>query len=260
MGINFDFPFILTMLVLISGVIALLDILFWAKQRKKDQKPSIFIEYSRSFFPVLLIVLVIRSFIIQPYRVPSGSLEPTILPGDFIAVNQFAYGIRLPVGNFKIIPVGEPRRGDIMLFHWPVNPSMIFIKRVIGLPGDHVVYQNKVLTVNGKVAAQRMLATHLDIEPDAPPIPVKELSEDLLGVVHNIQVRADGSGETANIDVVVPANCYFMMGDNRDNSDDSRMWGCVPEANIVGKAWVVWLSWDSEQNSVRWQRIGKLIH
>jgi signal peptidase I len=260
MSINFDFPFILTMLVLISGVIALLDIIFWAKKREKEQKPSIFIEYSRSFFPVLFIVLIIRSFIIQPYRVPTGSLEPTILPGDFIAVNQFAYGLRLPIGNFKIVPIGEPKRGDIVLFHWPVNPSIIFVKRVVGLPGDHIIYQNKILTINGKVAPQQAITTILDIEPDYPPIPVEERSEDLLGVTHNIQVRTDGGGETANIDIVVPPNCYFMMGDNRDNSDDSRMWGCVPEANLVGKAFVIWLSWDSEQHSLRWRRIGKLIH
>lgn len=260
MGITFDFPFVLTMLVVISGIVYLLDVVILAKKREQGKKASVLVEYSRSFFPVLFIVLIIRSFIIQPYRVPTGSLEPTVMPGDFIAVNQFAYGLRLPIGNYKIVPVGKPKRGDIVLFHWPVHPSIIFVKRLVGLPGDHVVYKDKILTINGKIASQTRLTTGLDVEPDSPPIPVEKRSEDLLGVVHNIQVRADGEGETANIDVVVPPNCYFMMGDNRDNSDDSRMWGCVPEANLVGKAFAVWLSWDSEQKSIRWQRIGKLVH
>ena len=256
-SVSFDFPLILTLLVLISGVIALLDILFFAKKRKAQgkEKPGKLVEYSRSFFPVLLLVLVIRSFLIQPYRVPTGSLEPTIMPGDFIAVNQFAYGLRLPVLHSKIMPIGEPKRGDIALFRWPKNPHIIFVKRVIGLPGDHIIYKNKVLTINGKVMQQKFIGRSLDVEPGQPPIPVIIKQENLDGIIHKIYQSEQG-GDTNSYDITVPKNCYFMMGDNRDDSDDSRSWGCVPEANFVGKAFIIWLSWDSENSSFRWNRIG----
>ncbi|MCK4607957.1 MAG: signal peptidase I [Gammaproteobacteria bacterium] len=255
---HIDFPLILTLLVLISGVIALLDIIFWAKKRNKKQKKPIVIEYSRSFFPILLIVLVIRSFLIQPYRVPTGSLEPTILPGDFIAVSQFAYGLRLPVLNYKIVKIGEPKRGDIALFRWPENPSIIFIKRVVGVPGDHIVYRNKILKINGVIARQKLIGNALDVEPDSLPVPVQKKMENLLGVKHSIFVQNQG-GDLKTVDTIVPKGFYFMMGDNRDASDDSRYWGFVPEQNLVGKAFVTWMSWNSEGHSIRWHRIGKTI-
>lgn len=255
-----DFPLILTILVLVSGLIALIDIIFFAPKRKRagKKKKPILAEYSRSFFPVLLAVLLIRSFLIQPYRVPTGSLAPTILPGDFIAVNQFAYGLRLPVINYKILNIGEPRRGDIVLFHWPVKPSIIFVKRVVGLPGDHVIYKNKVLTINGKVASQTALGMALDVEPDDLAVPTRIKIENLLGVHHEIYVWPEG-GLTKNFDIVVPQGEYFMMGDNRDRSDDSRDWGFVPEKNLVGKAFLIWMSWDSVNHKVRWHRIGNWV-
>ncbi|KPJ67906.1 MAG: signal peptidase [Coxiella sp. DG_40] len=260
MNISFDFPLILTSLVLITGLISLIDILFFAAKRKKiGKKKSIFIDYSRSFFPILLIVLLIRSFLIQPYRVPTGSLMPTILPGDFIAVNQFAYGLRLPVVNYKIVNIGEPKHGDIALFRWPNNPKIIFVKRVVGIPGDHVVYRNKTLYVNGKVADQKLIGKTLDIEPDNTPVVVQKRLEDLLGVKHYIFVR-ESDGYIGTVDTVVPKNNYFMMGDNRDASDDSRYWGFVPEQNLIGKAFLVWMSWDSVKREIRWHRIGEKIH
>lgn len=260
MNMSFDFPLILTLLVVVTGVISLIDIIFFAKKRKAagKKKPTVLIEYSRSFFPVLLVVLLIRSFLVQPYRVPTGSLEPTIMPGDFIAVNQFAYGLRLPVINTKIVAIGEPKRGDIALFRWPDNPSIIFVKRVVGVPGDHIVYRNKILSINGKICAQKLLGTALDIEPDMVPIPVQRKLENLVGVKHQIFIRKVG-GETGSIDLVVPKGFYFMMGDNRDDSDDSRDWGFVPEANLVGKAMFIWFSWNSETSSVRWHRIGDAV-
>jgi signal peptidase I len=247
--------------VIITGLISLADILFFAKKRKKtkQKKAPIIVEYSRSFFPVLLIVLLIRSFLIQPYRVPSGSLEPTIMTGDFIAANQFAYGLRLPVLRYKIVPIGEPKRGDIALFHYPKNPKLVYIKRVIGLPGDHVVYKNKTLTVNGKTMRQYLLGKNLEIVPGRGfSIPVLEKMEDFYGIKHKIYVFEQG-GDTATYDVVVPKGHYFMMGDNRDDSEDSRYWGFVPEENLVGKAMVVWMSWDSERHNIRWNRIGRVI-
>lgn len=253
-----DFPLILTLLVILSGIISLIDVLFFARKRKATAaKQPIIIEYARSFFPILLIVLLIRSFLVQPYRVPTGSLEPTVLPGDFIVVNQFAYGLRLPVLNSKILAVGEPKLGDIVLFRWPVDPRIVFVKRVIGIPGDHVVYKDKVLTINGKVAFQKDAGMDLELASDIP-FPVQVKSEQLPSGEHKVFVRSDHSGPD-NIDVIVPANNYFMMGDNRDNSGDSREWGFVPEKNLVGKVFGVWMSWDSHNTTVRWSRIGKAI-
>lgn len=257
MQIYFDFPFILTALVLISGIISLLDIIFWAKKRSKSTKPMFLIEYSRSFFPVLLLVWVIRSFIIQPYRVPTGSLEPTVLPGDLIVVNQFAYGLRVPVINFKIWNIGEPKTGDIALFRWPKDPSVIFVKRVIGTPGDHIIYKNKVLTINGDRAWQVPLGIDLDSEASLPAI-VQRKSEQLTNKTHEIFIRP-GYNAGGDFDLVVPKNSYFMMGDNRDGSDDSRYWGFVPERNFIGKAFGIWMSWDSKNTSVRLRRIGKAL-
>jgi signal peptidase I len=258
MSIAIDVPLILTLLVVVFGLVMLLDILFWAKQRPKDAKQPLLIDYSRAFFIPLLLVLIIRSFIIQPYRVPTGSLEPTILPGDFIAVNQFAYGLKLPVINTKIYAIGKPKIGDIALFRYPKNPKVIYVKRVIGTPGDHIVYDNKVLTINGKKASQTPVGIDLDNEAHIS-VPVQVAVENLLGVEHQIFVRS-GIHLGQYIDIVVPPGNYFMMGDNRDDSDDSRVWGFVPEANFIGKVFAIWLSWDSENNNVRWNRVGQMIH
>ena len=257
---NIDFPLILTSLVLLSGMVALIDLLFLRKKRQlAAKKDPVIVDYARSFFPILLIVLIIRSFIIQPYRVPTGSLEPTVLPGDFIAVEQYSYGMRLPVIHTKILNVGEPKVGDIALFRWPVDPSKIFVKRVIGTPGDHIVYKDKVLYINGKVATQSYIGEGLDSEPGMPSLPVIEKQENLMGMKHLIQVKSTG-GATQNYDFVVPKKMYFMMGDNRDNSEDSRFWGFVPENDLVGKAFIIWMSWDSDADwlhKIRWHRIGE---
>jgi len=204
------------------------------------------------------IVLLIRSFLVQPYRVPTGSLEPTIAPGDFIAANQFAYGLRLPVLNAKIWSFGEPKVGDIALFRWPVDTGKILIKRVIGTPGDHIVYQNKKLTINDQLLKQEELGLDLDGE-NIPPSIVHRIKEQLPnGNSHLIFVRSDRNNDQS-LDFTVPKGSYFMMGDNRDNSDDSRYWGFVPEENLIGKAFVVWMSWDSQNHTVRWKRIGEKI-
>jgi signal peptidase I len=259
MNINFDFPFFLTALVLLSGVISGADILFFDKKRKAvgRKKPAI-VEYSRSFFPALFLVLVIRSFVIQPYTVPSGSLEPTILPGDFIAVNQFEYGLRLPVLNTKVKMMSEPKIGDIALFRFPKNPSKVYVKRVIGTPNDHIVYKDKVLTINGHEAKQADLGEGLDYEANVAL--AANLKKETLpnGVVHNILVR-NGANTGMDFNIHVPENSYFMMGDNRDGSDDSRDWGYVPEENLIGKAFGIWMSWDGMANNIRWERIGKKI-
>lgn len=259
MPIHFDFPFILTMLVVITGLIGLADVLFFAKRRaaaKETTMPYI-IEVSRSFFPALLLVWIIRSFLIQPYRVPTGSLEPTVLPGDFIAVKQFSYGLRFPVYNKKLVNTGEPRRGDIALFHWPVDTSKLFVKRVIGLPGDHIVYKNNTLTINGQEMKQQYVGAAVDIEQDGLTSPVDLKIEDLSGVKHRIFIKPEMNYQ--DINVVVPEGHYFMMGDNRNDSYDSRDWGFVPEKFLVGKAFGIWMSWDSQDHRIRWRRIGEAV-
>ncbi|MBU0743749.1 MAG: signal peptidase I [Gammaproteobacteria bacterium] len=257
--IAFDVPSILTALVLISGSIALLDIWVFSKKRPKDKKMPIWAEYARSFFPIFLLVLCIRSFLIQNYQVPTGSLAPTILPGDFIVVKEYSYGLRLPVLNTKIFKIGEPQRGDIALFRHPNNLKMLLVKRVIGLPGDHIVYRNKVLKINNDIIEQMPFGMALDIEGNGFAEPVQVKIEHLDQVVHKIFVRQGYKG-WENTDVVVPPGSYFMMGDNRDNSGDSREWGFVPEANLVGKAFRITFSWDPERKSIRFDRVWEKIN
>ncbi len=259
-----DFTFFLTLIVLVTGIIALLDTAFWRQQRlaalgvstKAEDKPPLLIDYARSFFPVLLLVLIIRSFLFQPVRVPTGSLEPTVMPGDLIAVNQFAYGLRLPVLNSKILSISEPKVGDIVVFRWPVDEKVNFVKRIVGTPGDHVVYQNKQLTINGRKIPQTYLHDGVDVGP-GDDIPVQVKQEDLLGVKHHILVNPF-RGDFHDVDVVVPNDKYFVLGDNRDDSTDSRSWGFVPEKNLIGKAFYIFFSWDNKNHKVRWQHLGAL--
>lgn len=255
---NFNFELILFYATIISGGIALFDILFLAKRRRakrgKDAKHPLLIEYARSFFPVFLIVFLLRSFLFEPFRIPSPSLEPTLLTGDFILVNKFDYGIRLPIIGKKILNIGEPKRGDILVFRWPPDKSFDFIKRVIGLPGDKISYIDKEIYINGQKLSQTVL-------PKQQPNPwdAAEKQEDLLGVKHNIYVSPNK--ETRNFyNIEVPKGMYFVMGDNRDDSADSRYWGFVPDKNIVGKAVMVLLSWNKTDYRVRWSRSGEIIH
>lgn len=256
---NFNFELILFYLVIISGLIALYDIIFLAKKRASNAKLPVVIDYARSFFPILLIVFLLRSFLYEPFRIPSGSLKPSLEIGDFILVNKFDYGIRLPVFHNKIFKTGEPKRGDIMVFRWPPNPSVLFIKRVVGLPGDRISYINKVLTINGIPVPQEFDKNTIDIDETGNSYEVIQKTEDLLGVKHNIYLVPDRFGLDYK-DIIVPPNMYFAMGDNRDNSADSRWFGYVPEENIVGKAVLTWMSWDSNNYSIRWNRLGKIVH
>jgi signal peptidase I len=257
---SFNFEFFLTMAVVISGAIALVDILVFApiRQRKKIAHPSVLIEYARSFFPVLLLVLLLRSFLAEPFRIPSGSEKPDLLVGDFILANKFSYGIRLPVIHKKIISIGEPKRGDIIVFLWPKDTSIYFIKRVIGLPGDVITYKDKVLTINGQLAPQTLLGEQTDQEGANEKFQVLLKRENLLGIQHEIYLRSDELA--SDFSVTVPQGNYFVMGDNRDNSLDSRYWGFVPEKDLIGKALYVFFSWDNEHHRVRWNRLGLRIH
>lgn len=250
-----NFALILAVLSLISGLIYLLDVLFWKKKRKANQPPNKIIEYSRSFFPVFFLVLLLRSFVIEPFRIPSGSLEPTLLVGDFLAVNKFSYGFRLPVWEKKVIPIANPKKGEIAVFRWPPNPRYDYVKRVIGVPGDKISYQNKVLTINGQVMKQTFQEYTTD---ESSGKAVAKYLENLNGIEHAIYVRPDR--EAVNFEVVVPEGSYFMMGDNRDDSADSRYWGFVSDEYLRGKAFIVWMSWNGKTDSIRWSKIGKMIH
>lgn len=249
-----NFAFWLVVLSCITGFIYLLDGVFWAKKRSPEQKPGRIIEYSRSFFPVFFIVLILRSFLVEPFRIPSGSLEPTLLVGDFLAVNKFIYGLRLPVIEKKIIPISNPKTGEIIVFRWPPDPTFDYIKRVIGVPGDNVVYHNKVLSINGKEMSRTFLGYTTD---ESSGKAVAKYHENLQGIEHDIFVRPDVPAIDFN--VVVPPGQYFVMGDNRDDSADSRFWGFVADEFVRGKAFLLWMSWNGQTDIVRWNRIGHLI-
>jgi signal peptidase I len=250
-----NFALILVVLSALSGFVYLLDILFWARRRKADQKPNLIIEYSRSFFPVFFIVLLLRSLLVEPFRIPSGSLEPTLLVGDFVAVNKFAYGIKIPVWEKKVISISNPKTGDIAVFRWPPVPTYDYIKRVIGVPGDKISYHNKKLSINGQEAKQTFVEYTVD---ESSGRAVARYKENLNSVEHDIFVRADVPA--VDFDIVVPEGNYFMMGDNRDDSADSRFWGFVPDSYLRGKAFLVWMSWNGKAGTVRWSSLGKLIH
>ncbi|MHB1950680.1 MAG: signal peptidase I [Acidiferrobacteraceae bacterium] len=224
-----------------------------------SQEPLI-VEYAKSFFPVILVVLVLRSFVVEPFRIPSGSMIPTLHVGDFILVEKFAYGLRLPVVNTKILPTGEPHRGDVMVFRYPRNPDEDFIKRVVGLPGDHIVYKKKELYINGHLVPRYDPRPYLYEESGDRYIDAREYTEKLGHVRHPI-ILVPEIAAAPRQSFVVPPHEYFVMGDNRDLSNDSRYWGYVPEKNLVGRAVLIWFSWDiAHGKSVAWRRIGRLIH
>jgi signal peptidase I len=285
-----NFALILFIAMVVTGVIWFLDIFVFAKKRRATADAALaafdtrnakltadgikvdntsraaieasllrqptWIEYSGAFFPVIALVFFLRSFLYEPFKIPSTSMVPTLLVGDLILVNKFTYGIRLPVLNQKIINVGDPQRGDVMVFKYPKDMTQDYIKRVIGVPGDKIAYENKRLTVNGKEVSYTAMDEYLD---DEHMTYHKQFMEDLTGVKHRI-LNMDGrrSFELSVVEsfphreacdysydkftCTVPPDNYFMMGDNRDNSQDSRYWGFVPNKNIVGKAFFVWMN------------------
>ncbi len=266
MNITYDFAFYLLVGTVLTGIVWLFDVIALAPRRKINNpheysgesihgttgsKEPIVVEYSKSFFPVLLIVFLLRGFVVEPFRIPSGSMIPTLYIGDFILVNKFAYGIKMPVFNKILFEVEKPKRGDVAVFKYPRDPSVDYIKRVVGLPGDHIAYYNKMLYVNGKKIDRKHIGEYNG--PGEENIAM-EYVEDLQGIEHNILIILGRSGLDA--EYIVPEGHYFMMGDNRDNSNDSRYWGVVPEKYLVGKAFIIWMHWNS---GVGFNRIGQSI-
>ena len=273
---NLDFPALLVAATFFTGFAWVIDALVLKPQRRHRAdalvqrgaaadsnqivttlKESTFIEYCKSFFPVLLAVLLLRSFLVEPFRIPSNSMMPTLLTGDFILVNKFAYGIRLPVLNNKVLEVGEPERGDVVVFRYPKDPSTDYIKRVVGLPGDRVGYYNKTVYINGEPVGQVPAGVYIGVGSGISMSGASERQEQLGDVLHDILVMP----RTPSLEgeFVVGEDEYFVMGDNRDNSNDSRYWGPVPESNLVGKAFRIWMNWDSANGGVDWNRIGMKI-
>jgi signal peptidase I len=257
-----NFPLLLLCFTVFSGLVCLFDWIYVRYDRKRfyrheeDKLPWV-IDYSRAFFPVFLLVFLLRAFVAQPYRVPTGSLEPTVMPGDMVLVTQYPYGLKFPVWNHTLIKVGKPQRGQTAIFAYPVNPKITFYKRVLGLPGDRISYINKVFFINGKEMKQTFVKNTFDEEP-GKNIPAKEYQENLFGVKHNIILNPkQPSHDFYNL--VVPKGEYFMIGDNRDESEDSRYWGFVPEKDFIGQGKMVLLSWDSKaswKHKIRWHRSG----
>ncbi|NYT85541.1 signal peptidase I [Pollutimonas harenae] len=283
---SWDFALILFVLLVITGIVWCLDFFYWRARRRANgvaamaaTGPAVaglgqaeaarvrqeaydnanrapwWIEYCVSFFPVILFVFALRSFVVEPFRIPSGSMLPTLQNGDLILVNKFQYGIRLPVIDKKVIELGKPSRGDVMVFRYPVDTDVDYIKRVVGLPGDVIQYRNKVLTINGKEVAHTRAGDFF--EPDRSAY-VGRYTEQLGDVQHNILLNKQASQDYMAITnypyrenceylgngvrCTVPPGHYFMMGDNRDNSLDSRYWGFVPDEYIVGRAFFIWMN------------------
>ncbi len=253
-----DFALILVIATAVTGAIWALDALVLRRRRAIDEQRAepILVEYSRAFFPILLFVLVLRSFLFEPFRIPSGSMTPTLLEGDFIFVNKFVYGLRLPVVNTKLVEIGQPERGDVMVFKLPSDSGTNYIKRVVGLPGDVVEYRNKRLHINGESVPLEVLGTY-----EGPGQPGAGLARERLGVAeHEVLLMAGRASPEGTY--VVPKGHFFVMGDNRDNSRDSRFQGVsfIPEDRLVGKAVRIWMNWRlPSEGGPLWSRIGNRI-
>jgi signal peptidase I len=296
---NFDLALLLVVLSALTGVIWLIDKLAFAPARRRRaesigditalseaerkarmqeaMREPVITEYARSFFPVLVLILIFRSFIAEPFKIPSGSMMPTLLVGDFILVNKFAYGLRLPVLNSRFLEIGEPKRGDVVVFRYPGYlcerdgkdvrsgnpcyeplipvPKQDYIKRVVGLPGDEIIYRNKVVYVNGVEIPQTYVGPYVGPAESGRSLADAQVKdEDLSGTTHRMMVLPQNSGREGTWRV--PPASYFVMGDNRDSSADSRYWGFVPEDNLVGRAIMIWMNWD---DSIDYRRIGTVI-
>jgi signal peptidase I len=296
---DFDFSAILLVLTVVFGVVWGLDRLFFYKNRKakydtageeyRDPAP---VDWARSLFPVIFVVLLLRSFVAEPFRIPSGSMMPTLDVGDFILVNKFAYGLRLPAFNNKVVSLGEPQRGDVVVFRFPgflcqdengnavrsgdvtcADPrapvaSQNWIKRVVGLPGDTIEVHDSQIVINGKPVVDTQIGPFKGnpnrAEDNYLLYNGATIWSEQLGAAHHLIARMPTLQTppipNARVSSVVPPNCYIVMGDDRENSEDSRWWGCMPEPNLVGKAFMIWFSWKGlHTGAVDFHRIGSVI-
>lgn len=265
------FEEILVFACAITGVVWLIDAIFFAKKRKADPQTQVIdgkpvdpalVDWSKAFFPVLFFVLILRSFIAEPFRIPSSSMMPLLQDGDFILVNKFAYGLRLPVVKTKLVDIGEVKRGDVVVFRPPHKPKEDWIKRVVGLPGDTVEYRNNTLFVNGDMMQQTPIDTFITQGNGSEMNGALRTQEQLMDVPHEVLLRPHGqSPSTINEVWTVPEGHYFVMGDNRNNSHDSRFWEAhyLPVDRISGKAFMIWMNWDGKKGGIDFKRIGNAI-
>lgn len=263
-----DFEVILVLATAVSGLIWAIDAVVFAGARRArsmekthgartDAFPDpALVEYARSFFPVLLIVLVLRSFLAEPFRIPSPSMLPTLQVGDFIVVSKLSYGIRLPVTDTQVIETGQPERGDVAVFRYPRKPSINYIKRIVGLPGDQIAYYNRRLFINGDPVPMERVGEYRPARQNGRS-ELLEFHETIGDTTHSVLL--DPNGRSPEGEFIVPEGQYFVLGDNRDHSNDSRSWGYVPEANLVGEAKFIWMHWDWDGGGVDWPRIGNGI-
>jgi len=282
-----NFALIMFLLLVLTGGIWLLDAVVLQKGRARRKTEPWWIEYSKSFFPVILVVFLLRSFLVEPFKIPSGSMLPTLLIGDFILVNKYTYGIRLPVINVKVMDINTPQRGEVMVFRYPVNPSLDYIKRVVGLPGDEVTYRSRRLFINGKEVPVKRAGDYNYVENGVNFVATERYMETLGSHEHAILIRPDAGSFPVSAVRSFPSreNCaynddgfvckvppghYFMMGDNRDDSADSRFpqVGYVPFENLIGRAQIIFFSigegghawqlwrWPS---ALRWHRLFTLV-
>lgn len=253
---DIDMEFWLVLATAVTGLVWLVYVLWRRTTAKKTENEPWFVEYARSFFPVLLIVLLLRSFIAEPFRIPSSSMLPTLEVGDFILVNKFAYGIRLPVSHTQIVPVGEPERGDVIVFRYPKNPEVDYIKRVIGVPGDTIEWNNKSLRINGEKIEHIPVGQYEARDQRNLVHQTFRLTEKLDDKSHDMLIVPERGGPVGRI--TVPEGQYFVMGDNRDMSNDSRSWGLVTEDHLVGRAMLVWFHFNWNGDGFSFSRIGSI--
>lgn len=257
---SINLALILSILTAVTGVVVLFNRFYYEEKVGAPGEGNVVvdtvIEYSRSFFPVLLFVLIVRSFVFEPFRIPSGSMIPTLIDGDYIFVKKYSYGLRWPVIEKKFYDTGSPERGDVAVFRLPSNPNINYIKRVVGLPGDIIAYDNARLTINGNLMP---LSAYPDIESEVRGYFFNEtLGQREHAIRHSVDVLAATSMSPAVRVFEVPAGHYFMMGDNRDNSQDSRFIGAIPETHLVGEAVRIWMHMDGIEWP-NWSRIGTKI-
>ncbi len=254
-------------LVLVIAVAVTAVIWLLGKALRRQPGEAWYVDLARSFFQVFLAVLVIRSFVAEPFQIPTGSMRPTLLVGDFILVNKFSYGLRLPVVNTKVLDTGTPDRGDVIVFRYPPAPEKHYIKRLIGLPGDKIEYRDKKLSINGTEVEVQKIGNYEPSSGALEDLGAEMFEENLAGLKHQILVNPGRGGRRGDGSFVVPDGHYFVMGDNRDNSNDSRywlktslnrkqVWGFVPEENLVGKAGLIWMNWNFGENKANFDRIG----
>lgn len=264
-----DFSLVLVLLTFGMGAIWALDAVVFRPRREaafealrepgEAPKEPALVDFSRSFFPIVLVVLLVRSFLYEPFRIPSSSMMPTLRVGDFIFVSKFSYGLRLPVLNSKILSLGEPQRGDVAVFRLPSDPSTNYIKRIVGVPGDVVSLRDKRLWINGEPVPLELAENAVEVECGGFWFKARRFNETIGAVTHSIYIGEQRDRASPFLDRAVPAGQYLVLGDNRDCSQDGRLIGYVPEGNMVGRAVRIWMNWDSASRRPLWHRIGDRI-